>query len=179
MKRNLVLAAIFSLFLLAMSASAQTPSFSGTWTLDVSKSKLGDRNMIAEQTLTVVQTAKDITITPVTKRTAPPEGAGGGGGGRGGMGGGDMASTFTLDGKGKDVTMDTPRGPSTATLSGKSDGGKLILTTSRSFDGPNGPMTMSSKETWELSADGKTLTINTERTTPRGTDSTTKVFTKK
>jgi len=177
MKRNLVLAAIFSLFLLAMSASAQTPNFSGTWTLDVSKSKLGDRNMIAEQTLTVVETAKDITVTPTTKRNAPPEGAGGGG--RGGMGGGDMASTFTLDGKGKDVTMDTPRGPSTATLTGKSESGKLTLTTSRSFDGPNGPMTMSSKETWELSADGKTLTITTERTTPRGSDSTTRVFTKK
>ncbi|MEP6947247.1 MAG: hypothetical protein ABJA02_15110 [Acidobacteriota bacterium] len=176
MKRNLVLAAIFSLFLLAISASAQTPDFSGTWSLDVSKSKLGDRNMIAEQTLTVVQTAKDITVTPATKRAAPPEGAGGG---RGGMGGGDTKSTFTLDGKGKDVTTDGPRGPSTATLTGKSDGGKLTLTTSRSFDGPNGPMTMSSKETWELGSDGKTLTITTERTTPRGSDSNTRVFTKK
>jgi hypothetical protein len=178
MKRNLVLAAIFSLFLLAVSTSAQTADFSGTWSLDVSRSKLGDRNMIAEQTLTVVQTAKDITVTPATKRTAPPDAAGGGGA-RGGMGGGDTKSTFTLDGKGKDVTVDSPRGPSTATLTGKSEGGKLNLTTSRSFDGPNGPMTMSSKETWELSSDGKTLTITTERTTPRGTDSTTKVFTKK
>jgi hypothetical protein len=67
MKRNMVLAAMFTLLGLAISASAQTADFSGTWTLDVSKSKLGDRNMIAEQTLTVVQTAKDITVTPVTK----------------------------------------------------------------------------------------------------------------
>lgn len=180
MKRNLVLAAIFSLFLLAVSASAQTPDFSGTWALDVSKSKLGDRNMIAEQTLTVVQTAKDITVTPATKRTPPPEGADNGGRrGGGGMGGGDTKSTFTLDGKAVDVTVDSPRGPSTASLTGKAEGGKLLLTTSRTFEGPNGSMTMSTKETWELSGDGKTLTITTERTTPRGTDSTTKVFTKK
>lgn len=178
MKRNLVLAAIFSLSLLAISASAQTPNFSGTWTLDISKSKLGDRNMIAEQTLTVVETAKDITVTPATKRTAPPDGAGNGGR-PGGMGGPETASTFTLDGKGKDVTIDSPRGPSTATLTGKAEGGKLTLTTSRSFDGPNGPMAMTTKETWELSSDGKTLTINTERTSPRGSESTTKVFTKK
>jgi len=39
-------------------------------------------------------------------------------------------------------------------------------------------MTFTTKETWELGADGKTLTVNTERTTMRGTDSTTKVFTK-
>ena len=59
MKKNVFFGAIFSLLVLAFTASAQTSDYSGTWTLDVSKSKLGDRNMIAEQTLTVVQTAKD------------------------------------------------------------------------------------------------------------------------
>jgi hypothetical protein len=39
--------------------------------------------------------------------------------------------------------------------------------------------TNTTKETWRLSDDGKTLTVNTERTTMRGTDSTVKVFTKK
>ncbi|MBP6002177.1 MAG: hypothetical protein KA746_01970 [Pyrinomonadaceae bacterium] len=177
MKKNLVLAAL-SLLVFAFAASAQTADFSGTWKLDVSKSKLGDRNMIAEQTLTVVQTAKDISVTPATKRTPPPDGMGGGGQGRGGMGGGDAKSTYTLDGKGTDVTVDSPMGPSKATLTGKLEAGKLMLSNARTFNGPNGEMTMTTKETWELSADGKTLTIVTERNTPRGTDTTTRVFAK-
>ncbi|MBX7056217.1 MAG: hypothetical protein K1X36_14795 [Pyrinomonadaceae bacterium] len=177
MKRNMVLAAVFSLLAMAISASAQTADFSGTWTLDLSKSKLGDRNMIAEQTLTVVQTAKDITVTPATKRTPPPDGMGGGRPG-GGMGGGDVKSTYTLDGKGTDVTVESPMGPSKATLTGKLEGGKLTLSNARTFNTPNGEMTMTTKETWELSGDGKTLTIVTERNTPRGTDTTTRVFAK-
>ena len=41
MKRNLVLAAVFALVAFAMTATAQkAPNFSGTWNLDVSKSKL-------------------------------------------------------------------------------------------------------------------------------------------
>ncbi len=175
MKRNIVLAAIFSLFVLAMSASAETANYSGTWTLDVSKSKLGERNMIAEQTLTVVQTDKDITVTPKTKRNPPPDGMGGG---RGGFGGGDNATTYSLDGKETKTEVEGRMGKMPVTLSAKTDGGKLHLSSSSTFSGPNGEMTITTKETWELSSDGKTLTINTERTTPRGTDSNTRVFTK-
>lgn len=180
MKRNLVLAAIFSLFVLALSASAQSADFSGTWALDVSKSKLGDRNMIAEQTLTVAQTAKDITITPKTKRNPPPDGMGGGGGGqgRGGFGGGDAVTKYTLDGSETIVEMDSPMGKVPVKFTGKADGGKLILNSSRTMNGQMGEITITTKETWELSSDGKTLTINTERNTPRGTDSTTRVFNK-
>ncbi len=177
MKRNMVLAAMFTLLGLAISVSAQTADFSGTWTLDVSKSKLGDRNMIAEQTLTVVQTAKDITVTPVTKRNPPPDGMGGGQG-RGGMGGGDMRSTYTLDGKEVASEVDGPMGKMPVKMMAKLEGGKLMLSNARTFNTPNGEMTMTTKETWELSGDGKTLTIVTERNTPRGTDTTTRVFAK-
>jgi hypothetical protein len=81
MKRNFMLAAVLTLFVMAVSVSAQKgASFSGTWTLDISKSKLGERVMIESQTLTVVQTDKDVKISTATKRAAPPEGAPGGGG---------------------------------------------------------------------------------------------------
>jgi hypothetical protein len=53
-----------------------------------------------------------------------------------------------------------------------------MLSNARTFNTPNGEMTMTTKETWELSGDGKTLTIVTERNTPRGTDTTTRVFAK-
>jgi hypothetical protein len=41
-----------------------------------------------------------------------------------------------------------------------------------------GDVTTTTKEKWELSADGKTLTVNVERSTPRGDESATKVFTR-
>ena len=41
-----------------------------------------------------------------------------------------------------------------------------------------GEISVTTKETWELSADGKTLTVNREQTTPRGTNTSTMVFTK-
>lgn len=109
MKRNILFAAILSLFLMAISVSAQkATNFSGTWILDVSKSKLGERVTIESQTLTVTQTDKDIKVATVTKRAAPPAGApAGGGGGRpggGGMGGGDNTVSYNLDGK--EVTIE-------------------------------------------------------------------------
>ena len=164
----------------AIGVYAQKADFSGKWTLDVAKSKLGERNTIESQTLTVAQTANDIKIDTATKRTAPPAGAPGGGGGGGGMGrGGDGSASYMLDGK--DVKSEVP-GPGGATVpvttNAKVDGGKLVLSRSSTFNGPNGAISTSSKETWELSADGKTLTVTTERTSPRGTDTITRVFVK-
>ena len=172
----------FSVF----AANAQKPAdFSGKWSLDAAKSKLGERNNIESQTMTVTQTAADIKIETSTKRAAPPAGApvggpggGGPGGGRGFGGGGDAPMTYTLDGKETKIERQGPQGPVPTLLKAKAEGSKLWLTQSTTFNGPNGEMTFTTKETWELGADGKTLTVNTERTTMRGTDSTTKVFTK-
>ncbi len=185
MKRNFVFAAALSLLVFAISASAQkTTDFSGKWTLDKEKSTLSEREKtsIESQTLTVTQTAADIKIEPATKRMAPPAGAptGGGGGGMGrggGMGGGDMAMTYAL---GKETTVEQQMGPNTVpvTLGSKWDGSKLVLNRSSTFNGPNGEVKNTSKETWELSADGKTLTIHAERTGMQGTTTSTKIFTK-
>jgi hypothetical protein len=177
MKRNLVLAAVFALVAFAMTAAAQkAPNFSGTWNLDVSKSKLGDNNRIESQTKTVAQTATDIKITTSTKRTAPPAGAPtGGGGGMGG--GGDQVATYTL---GKETKVDQTMGQTTVpvTMNAKIDGGKLNLSSSFTRTTPNGDITSTNKETWDLSSDGKTLTINAERTGRGGVTSTTSVYNK-
>jgi hypothetical protein len=140
---------------------------------------LGERNNIESQTLTVTQTANDIKVDTATKRT-PPAGGGAPGGGGGRMGGGaDGAATYTLDGKDAKTEIAGPGGNMVpVTTNAKLEGGKLVLSRSTTFNTPNGAITSTSKETWELSADGKTLTVTTERTTPRGTDTTTKVFVK-
>lgn len=210
MKNRFMFAAILSLFVFAVSAVAQDKAvnFSGTWNLDVSKSKLGDHANIESQTLTVTQSEKDIKIETATKRTPPPAdapqgdrpGAGngsgttgggsgrmdgghkGGGQGRGGFGspmGGDGTTTYSLDGKETKTEVSGPMGTMPVSLKAKFDDGKLKLTRNSSFSGPMGEVTISAKETWELSTDGKTLTSNVERSSPRGNESTTKIYTKK
>lgn len=183
MRKALFFTFVFCMSVFAANAQKAT-DFSGKWNLDVAKSKLGERSNIESQTLTVTQTAADIKIETSTKRAAPSAGAPGGGGqggpgGRGFGGGGDMPATYTLDGKEVKSEFDGPGGNKIpVSTSGKFDGGKLILTRVTTFNGPNGPSTTTGKETWELSADRKTLTVNVERTSFRGTDTVIKVFTK-
>ncbi len=170
------------LFSIAALAQDKKVDYSGTWTLDVSKSKLDERARIESQTLTVTQTDKDIKIATATKRLPPPADVPQGGGrpgGGGGMGGGDSTMTYALDGKETTIEQETPRGKVPVKLTGKSDAGKLHLASSRTMNTQMGEMTMTTKETWELSADGKTLTVNRESTSPRGTNSSTMVFAKK
>ncbi len=187
MKKNFVFAAAIALLAMAFTVSAQKApaDFSGKWNLDLAKSKLTDREKasIESQMMTVAQTAADIKIETATKRVAPPAGApaggppGGGGGGMMGGGGAPAPQVFQL---GKETTVEQTMGPNTVPvkMGSKWDGFKLVLSTSRTFSGPNGEMTSTTKETWELGADGKTLTVNREAVSPRGTDTTTKVFTK-
>jgi hypothetical protein len=189
MKHRYIAAMIVSLLAMAMSAAAQdkATNFSGTWELDVAKSKLGERGMIQSQTLTVTQTGKEITVQTATKRTPPPADtgdssrAGGRQGGRmgGGFGGGDDAVTYSLDGKEVKTEVEGRNGKMPVIRQAKVNGGKLKLSSSRTFTGPMGEVTMTTNEKWELSSDGKTLIIDSERTTPRGNESTTRIFIKK
>jgi hypothetical protein len=117
----------------------------------------------------------------------PPAGAPGGGQGRGmggrGMGGGfgmgDGSVTYSLEGKETTVEMDGPNGKMPVIYKGTQEAdGTLKLSTSRTFNGGMGEITMTTKETWTLSTDGKTLTIDRENTTPRGVQTSKLVFTK-
>jgi hypothetical protein len=182
MKRLLFLTAAVCLFSVAAMAQAKKTDYSGTWTLDVSKSKLDERARIESMSMTVVQTDKDIKVESKTVRAARPEGAPGGAGGGGGMGrggGGDTTFTYTLDGKETKIEQESPMGKIPVTLKAKADGGKLNLSSSRTMTTPNGEMTSTTKEDWSLSEDGKTLTIVREQASPRGTNSSTMVFSKK
>lgn len=166
---------------MAAFAQDKTGDFSGTWTLDVSKSKLDERARIESMKMTVSQTAKDISVATETKRQAPPEGAPGrpgGGMGRGGMGGGNNTFTYTLDGKETKTEVNGPMGAMPVTLKAINEGGKLILSSSRTFSGQMGEITATTKEVWSLSADGKTLTAEREQQSPRGTNTSTLVFVK-
>ena len=180
MKKNFVLAMAVAIFAMAISVSAQkAANFGGTWTLDVAKSKLGDRNRIESQTMTVTQTATEIKVATDSKMIAPPAGApagGGAGGGRPG-GGGPQSYAYTI---GKETKMDQQMGQNTVpvTLSAKADGSNLWLTRSFTFTGQNGDVTSVTKDSWSLGPDGKSLTVNRDSTRNGNTASTTMVYTK-
>jgi hypothetical protein len=170
-------------FVFAVAAFAQTADFSGTWTLDVGKSQLGERSRIESMTLTVTQAANELKVETATKRQAPPadapQGGMGRGMGRGGFGGGDGTVVYSLDGKETTVEMDGPNGKIPVKYKASVEGGKANLSSSRTFSGPMGDVSITTKETWSLSDGGKTLTVVREQSTPRGTMSTTMVFVKK
>lgn len=181
MKKNFVASAIAIVFALTLTASAQKApaDFSGKWTLDMSKSKVSDNEKAAieSQTLTVTQTAADFKVETATKRIAPAGAPAGGGDGAGRMGAGVASSTFPF---GKETTVEQTRGQMTipVTYGSKWDGSKLVTWSSMTGNGPNGEFKSSTKETWELGADGKTLTVARENNGPRGAMSSTRVYTK-
>lgn len=183
MSKKVVFMAIFSIYLAVMAISAQEKAtdFSGNWELDKAKSKLDERTRIESMTINVTQTDKELKIATTTKRGAPPEGANRGGGGRqggGGFGGGDGTQTYSLDGKETKAQVGGGQFAGEATLKAKWEKSKLKLTSSRNFETPNGAISISTKEVWLLSEDGKTLTIKRDMETPRGTNSSEMVFTK-
>jgi hypothetical protein len=184
MKTKFVFIAALALFVMAISASAQKApaDFTGKWNLDLAKSKLTDREKasIEAQTITVTQTPADIKIETETKRIAPAGGApagGGGGGGRAGGGGMGGPQVFLL---GKETTADQTMGQNTVpvTSGSKWDGSKLVTSRSFTFNGPNGEIKSSTKQTFDMGADGKSLTVTVDSTGAQGTTTSVRVYAK-
>jgi hypothetical protein len=175
MKKHVLFTTILSLFVLAASASAQkATNFAGTWTLDIAKSRISDREKAAIefQSLTVVQNDGDVVVTTTTKRVTPP-------GAEKPSVAGTMSSTFTFDGKETVVSSNGPDGKSMPVRTSSTwDGSKLVLTTSRTHGSPQGEITTVQKDTWDLMPDGKTLIIRRDNIGPEGTSTTARVYTK-
>jgi hypothetical protein len=169
MKKLFFAMAVVCLF--AFAAFAQkSADFSGKWNLDLTKSDLGQQAaMIKSQTVTITQSGTSFKVSTATERNTPPDSAGGGGGGRGGFGGGGDQS-YTLDGKEVSTERQTQNGTMTIKTTASQTGNKVVVTSV--FPGPNGDI--KSTTTYDLSGDGKTLTVTREST--RGTSKS--VYTK-
>ena len=163
-----------------MAAFAQaSPDYNGTWVLDTQKTKLDERLRVESMTVKITDKVTEVTKVTTTKRSSQ----GAGPGGRGGMGGGlglrDGSETFTLDGKERTVVEEGPRGPMSVKVKGKREkDGKIVISTSRALSGPMGEIEITSKETWALSSDGKSLTVTAELSSPMGANSTKMHFTR-
>jgi len=190
MKKLLLLVCAVALFSFAGFAQ-KAADYSGTWKLDKAQSKMDQRMSagIDTMTWTVSQAGSELKIVSAVKRVeaqampAPPAGgppAGGGRGiGRGGFGGGEGTTVYSLDGKETTGEVDGPMGkmPVSYKATTAADG-SVVLTSSRTVNSPNGEVKVTTKESWKLSADGKTLTVDRENTSPRGTQTSTLVFVK-
>ncbi len=155
----LVLAAAVAVF------AQKSPDFSGTWTLDPSKSEMpqmgggmgGGRagGGMGEMTVTIKQTADSVTIDQKM---------------------GEMSRTITYKLDGSESVNPGMRGGEVKSTS-KWDGDKLLTESTQTMSGPNGEMTIKSKEIRSLAADG-TMIVETTRETPRGTQTSKLVFKK-
>ena len=169
-QRNIVVIIAMVAALVATAAAQGKPDFSGSWTFDEAKSD------------------------------PAPARAGGGGGGGGGRGGGRMggapATAMTIKQTPAELSIDrtTAQGAQTAvykldgtesqntigmgpaTSKAMWDGAKLVITTNQTVQGRGGEITIDSKDIYTV--DGKTLTIETTRTTPGGAQTRKLVYTK-
>jgi hypothetical protein len=151
-----------ALTLVGGTATAQDhPDFSGTWKLNAIKSDAmrgrgGQMGAPREILQTINQTADELTIEQEMGQNA-------------------RKLTYHLDGT-ESTNAGMRGGESKSTA--KWDGKKLVIETTATFEGPNGSMTMKSKEIRTLSDDGKTMTVTTTTESPRGTNTRKMVFDK-
>jgi hypothetical protein len=154
-----------------LAAAPKTPDYSGKWTLDraASKNLPPMFEKVSSHKIDVSQTAAKFTVAlDIARGEAAP-----------------IQQTLDFDLTGKptqtETTVHTPGGdrklPMTLKASVREDG-RVEVTEEREMRGPEGPVTAMTYELWDVSADGKTLTIHRKDTMPRGTFEYDMVFTR-
>src|SRR5262245_17947662 len=154
MKTRLSLATAALLVTVSLSAQG-LPNFTGTWSLDAAKSDFGP--IPPPESIVMVIDHKEPTLKVSATQKTP-------------MGEASNDSTYTTDGKDNINKMRSPVGEQDVKSTTKWNG--KVLATSRTIDAQG--MTVGIEETWDLSADGKVLTINRTLKTPQG-DFNTKI----
>lgn len=183
MRKIIFAAGLMAALMMTLVATAAAPTnFAGTWSLDKSKSQNLNRRLQGAESVswTITQNDKQITIeekvTGGEMANGGAPGGGGGGGGRGGFGGPAGPRSYNLDGS--DVPFEMGQAKGTRKGAWSSDGKALELTSKATFSGQNGEQTLTSTDKLQLSNDGKVLTVNSHRESPRGPQDSTLVFTK-
>jgi hypothetical protein len=120
------------------------PNFTGAWRLNASKSAYGKVPAPATMLRTVLQDGNSLSMTTLQK---------------GAQGEVTTDLKYTLDGKPSTNTTATGESKSIA----RWDQAHIVIETTRTVQGAD----LKSVETWDLSADAKTLTIETHLTLPQ------------
>ncbi len=131
---------------LSAVAAAQKADFSGVWVLDQNRSEGLPPSM--KQTMTVTQSGDKIDVEYMISSE---------------QGELTIKSSYTLDGKESEVTLPGPMRDITAkgkqTAQWSDDGHGFESQDEGTFDTPYGPATIRTTRKWQLSYEGKTLTV--------------------
>ena len=152
-----------SAVLLSFSSKNYKSNFSGAWKLNESKSDLGQFSQFAVRTIKADQKDQAITVT----RTAPS------------FNGDDMTTseTLTYDGKETETTIfENSKRKSTAKWS--DDGQTLTINYVLLLEFNGQSLEIKGTEAWTLSPDGKSLTVQTNSSSPQGDISAKAVYDK-
>jgi hypothetical protein len=146
---------VVAFFLLGSSAQAAPPNLSGDWKLSAAKSNFGSFPAPQSVTRKITQQGVKLSMTSVQKGAQ-----------------GEVASELVYSTDGKPVTNKVQGGE--AKGSAQWIGDKLMIESSREVQG----VRLVQKDIWTLSADGKTLTIDSHVTLPNGEFDVKQVFEK-
>ena len=140
-------------FLFAFTTKGGISNYSGEWKLNESKSELGQFDRFAVRSIKAEQTEASIAIT----RTQPS------------FNGDDMTSTESLsfDGKETETTV-FENGKRKATAIWSDDGKNLVISYTLNLEFNGQSMEIKGTDTWTVSDDGKTLTVQTNSSSPQG-----------
>src|SRR6266480_2733259 len=155
MRKVVLTISLLGAMIFAIAVSAAAPAnFSGTWTLDKSKSQGLDQRMQNAESIQWVITQNDKQISIESKVTGGQNAGGGGGGGMrgGGMGG---PRSYNLDGK--ETTTEANGGTSTTKATWSSDGQTLDLSSLRAGSVNGNEFKATTNDKLQLSGDGKVL----------------------
>ena len=144
---KLISRTLFATVVLAVSAFA-APNFSGEWKVNVSKSEYGPVPAPELVTRSIKHNDPNLSYSTHQKGAA-----------------GDVTSEIKYTTDGKECVNQLPTGGE-AKGHAKWEGDKLVIDSVRKIQ----TFDISSKETWSLSADGKTLTILTHLSLPQQGD---------
>ena len=149
--------------LLAYSIAPDRVNLTGTWNLNESKSDLGNFARFTTRKIKVEQKDETITIS----KTSPSRG------------GEDVTTTETLsyDGKESESTVfGSSKKKSTAKWS--DDGTSFIVTYTVALERNGETSNITGTETWTLTSDGKSLSLQTVSTSTQGERTTKAVYDK-
>jgi hypothetical protein len=142
MKKRFTVLAAFAMTVLAAQSQAAA-NFSGEWKLNLAKSDYGPAPQPDFMTRIIKHNDPALVISTHQK---------------GARGESTTEIKYTTDGKLVENTTPPSKG------SAKWDGDKLVVDSVRDFQGTE----LKSHDVWTLSADGKTLTVNSHATVPQG-----------
>jgi hypothetical protein len=160
MIRRTFIAAAFLLLLTAPGWAQETkPNFSGTWTLDAAKSDFGPTPP-PDSAVLIVDHKESAIKTKNTTKTAQGETV--------------NERSITTDGKENTNKLRTMMGEQDVKSTTTWNGNKLSTSMKVDMQG----MTLDMTDSWELSEDGKVLTISRDIKTPQGDFTQKMVFNK-